>query len=214
MPFSSVLGASSVIKPGVCTSSTRPTVPYTGQLIYETDTGMVAAWNGSEWVYTHSSGLVLISSTTIGSAVSSVTVNGAFSADYDNYRIIISGGTSSAFENLTLQLGATTTGYYAASITALYSTAAVVTASDNNTASFTRFGTCNTDGLNACGDIISPFLAKNTFMVSNKANNATNSSAAINNGYLNNTTSYTAFTIAPSSGTITGGTIKVYGYRN
>lgn len=49
MPFSSVLGASSVIKPGVCTSSTRPTVPYEGQLIYETDTDLVLAYNGSSW---------------------------------------------------------------------------------------------------------------------------------------------------------------------
>jgi len=50
MPFSSVLGASSVIKPGVCTSTNRPTVPYEGQLIYETDTDRVAAYNGSAWV--------------------------------------------------------------------------------------------------------------------------------------------------------------------
>jgi len=33
-------------------------------------------------------------------------------------------------------------------------------------------------------------------------------------GYVNNTTQYTAFTISPSSGTLTGGTIRVYGYRN
>jgi len=159
-------------------------------------------------------GLWLIKTQTIGSAVSSVTVSDVFSADFDNYRIIISGGTSSAFENLTLQLGATTTGYYAASFGVTYSSGASSTASDNNAASFTRFGTCNTDGLIADGDIISPFLAKNTFLVSGKANNATNSGASVNNGFLNDTTSYTAFTIAPASGTITGGTIKVYGYRN
>jgi hypothetical protein len=33
-------------------------------------------------------------------------------------------------------------------------------------------------------------------------------------GMLNNTTSYTAFTITPSSGTMTGGTVRVYGYAN
>jgi hypothetical protein len=31
-------------------------------------------------------------------------------------------------------------------------------------------------------------------------------------GYLDNTTSYTDFTLTPSSGTLTGGTIRVYGY--
>ena len=50
MPLSSVLGASSVIKPGVCTSTTRPTVPYEGQLIYETDTDTLVVYSGTEWV--------------------------------------------------------------------------------------------------------------------------------------------------------------------
>ena len=94
MPFSSVLGASSVIKPGVCTSSTRPTVPYTGQLIYETDTGKVASWNGSSWVYTHSSGLVCVKSETAFSAVSSFTADSVFSSNYTNYMIIIRYETS------------------------------------------------------------------------------------------------------------------------
>jgi len=34
----------------VCTSSTRPASPYTGQLIFETDTGKVQKWSGSAWV--------------------------------------------------------------------------------------------------------------------------------------------------------------------
>jgi len=63
MPFSSVLGANSVIRPGVCTSTTRPTVPYEGQLIYETDTDRVAAYNGSAWVYTATGAIVQIKST-------------------------------------------------------------------------------------------------------------------------------------------------------
>jgi hypothetical protein len=39
------------LKPGVCTSTTRPSTPYTGMMIYETDTNMVAVWNGSSWRY-------------------------------------------------------------------------------------------------------------------------------------------------------------------
>jgi hypothetical protein len=49
MPLSSVVGAQSIIKPGVCTSSTRPAVPFEGQMIYETDTDVLAIWNGSAW---------------------------------------------------------------------------------------------------------------------------------------------------------------------
>jgi hypothetical protein len=51
MPFTSVLGASSVIKPGVCTSSTRPTAPYVGQLVFETDTNRLVVFTASGWVY-------------------------------------------------------------------------------------------------------------------------------------------------------------------
>ena len=49
MPLSSVVGAQSVIKPGVCTSSTRPASPYHGQVIYETDTNSMKVWNGTFW---------------------------------------------------------------------------------------------------------------------------------------------------------------------
>jgi hypothetical protein len=38
------------LRPGVCTSSTRPTAPYEGQTIYETDTDLVRVWSGSAWV--------------------------------------------------------------------------------------------------------------------------------------------------------------------
>ena len=40
------------LRPGVCTSTTRPTAPYEGQHIYETDTDLVYLWNGSAWVET------------------------------------------------------------------------------------------------------------------------------------------------------------------
>jgi hypothetical protein len=39
------------LKTGVCTSSTRPSGPYEGQMIYETDTDMIAVWNGTAWRY-------------------------------------------------------------------------------------------------------------------------------------------------------------------
>jgi hypothetical protein len=42
------------IRPGVCTSTTRPTAPYEGQTIYETDTDKTLFWNGSAWVNVNS----------------------------------------------------------------------------------------------------------------------------------------------------------------
>ena len=37
------------LRTGVCTSTTRPTAPYEGQMIYETDTDKTLFWNGSAW---------------------------------------------------------------------------------------------------------------------------------------------------------------------
>lgn len=42
------------VRTGVCTSTTRPTAPYTGQVIYETDTSLTSVWNGTTWVGTTS----------------------------------------------------------------------------------------------------------------------------------------------------------------
>ena len=50
MPLTSVLGAQSLVRPGVCTSSTRPASPFDGQVIYETDTNVAAIYDGSSWV--------------------------------------------------------------------------------------------------------------------------------------------------------------------
>jgi len=40
----------SILKPGVCTSTTRPSNPYEGQFIYETDTNALLVYDGSSWV--------------------------------------------------------------------------------------------------------------------------------------------------------------------
>ena len=100
MPLSSVVGAQSIVRPGVCTSSTRPASPYDGQVIYETDTDKTLVWNGTGWVFLSTSranpgGLDLVKTQTIGSAVSTVTVSDVFSATYDNYLITINGGSGS-----------------------------------------------------------------------------------------------------------------------
>lgn len=59
------------MQPGVCTSTTRPTAPYEGQQIYETDTDLVAVWNGSAWRYL-SSAVPTISATIGGTVLQTV----------------------------------------------------------------------------------------------------------------------------------------------
>lgn len=48
MPISS---SATGLRPGVCRSDTRPTAPFIGQIIYETDTGYLRVWDGSAWDY-------------------------------------------------------------------------------------------------------------------------------------------------------------------
>lgn len=45
-----ISNVASNLRPGVCTSSTRPSNPYEGQTIYETDTDRVLVWGGSSWI--------------------------------------------------------------------------------------------------------------------------------------------------------------------
>lgn len=44
------------LKPGVCTSSTKPAVPFEGQVIYMTDVDQTAVWDGTQWVGTSPTG--------------------------------------------------------------------------------------------------------------------------------------------------------------
>jgi hypothetical protein len=158
-----------------------------------------------------SGGLSLISTTTIGTTVSSVTVSGAFSATYDNYKILVSGGVASTTVVLSIKLGATATGYYSSGRYVPY-TGASNDLQQNNAVSWGNNGGAGTaDGLFADIDLNSPFLAKRTRIRSSYYASLGASSLL---GYLNNTTSYTDFTLTPSSGTLTGGTIRVYGYNN
>jgi hypothetical protein len=158
------------------------------------------------------SALVLISTTTIGSAVSSVTVSNAFSATYDAYKIILTGGASSN-SNITLRmtLGSTATGYSMQLIYAAYGNSPLAAGSTNQTSWLYAGGSSSTTTLSLFSDIYNPFLAEHTY-----CNGFTVSAgdAGFASGYLNDTTSYTAFTLTPSAGTITGGTIRVYGYLN
>jgi hypothetical protein len=209
MGIASYSGASSVIKPGVVTSSTRPSSPFVGQLVYETDTNRLAAYNGSAWVTQN--GLQLVKTQTIGSAVSSITVSDVFSSTYDHYKIVLSGGVGSVLDaDLNMTLGATTSAYYIAQPGVNYS-GGTFNGTSFSSGSYWNIGRVNHDGLNMNVEVNAPFLAKNTLITGAVANENTGRTFA---GRLQNSTSYTAFTLAVSSGTATGGTIRVYGYAN
>lgn len=108
MSFSVLLGASSAIRPGVVTSSTRPSVPFEGQLIYETDTDLLRAYNGAAWVT--QGGLAVVQPETALSAAATLTLDNCFTSTFTNYRLHLNiTGASSTTMGLQLRSGGVTT---------------------------------------------------------------------------------------------------------
>lgn len=189
-----------------------------GQLCYLENSNIVQYYDGSNWATVGpqtitAPGLELITAQTIGTTVSTVTVSNAFSATYENYRIIISGGVGSTNMTLSLQIGNAATGYYAAQTATTYAGAANLSGLANG-ASFTLAGTATASNISFAGDVFTPQTAKPTGFASYVIDQRTNASGGIYAGYLANTNQYTDFTIATSTGTLTGGIIRVYGYKN
>ena len=159
-------------------------------------------------------GLWLVKTQTIGSAVSSVTITNAFTGDYDDYKIIISNTNASNTTDLYFQFvnsGNTVistdyclAGFYQVGNTNLNGTYTTtngnwtigrLAASQNNSTEF---------------DITAPNLAQ----YSSTSINAWSSSIAFFNICQHRiATAYPSFKISMGAGTITGGTIRVYGYR-
>lgn len=163
-------------------------------------------------------GLVFIKSVTIGSGVSSVTVSNAFSADFQNYKILIDVANCTGDAALMMKVGSTTSGYYGGHYGYRF-----------NGVSYSFFANNGAEtSIGAVGagrggwvviDINNPFETEETSWAGNFLYRRTTSSGNGAFGYhgsmVDNTTSYTAFTIEPDFvNTMTGGTIRVYGYNN
>jgi hypothetical protein len=162
--------------------------------------------------YLANSGLVFVKSQTVGSAVASVTITSAFSSTYDNYRIVISGGAFSTGTHLFLKLGTTATnGHYGTFVFSNYLTNIVQSLSDDNTAQFSFAGGGGTDNTGAVIDLMSPNLPKTTRISATHIHYIQNFGTY--NGVEVSSSQHTSFIIAPSTGTINGSTITVYGYR-
>jgi hypothetical protein len=157
-------------------------------------------------------GLWLVKTQTVGTAVPSVTVTGAFSADYDNYRITYTGGVGSTSTFIRVTLGASVTAYYNTLVYGTFSTTLVnANVNDNNNVHWSFVGAGSTDAARLVMELQNPFLTTRTFMSATYADPGNGGSS---NGYLGDASSHTYFTISPNAGTLTGGTIRVYGYRN
>jgi hypothetical protein len=174
----------------------------TGEVLTASDTN----------TYLANAGLDFVKQQTIGTGVSSITISNAFSATWDNYRIVVSGGVFSGNVPVQFKVGPSSpaTGYYAMLIYASYG-GSVTNASVSNGGVWNWMGFGSSGGIGATVDILTPFASKNTFCVAGTYNHVGGGGTC--QGILGNTNSYTDLIVQPESGTATGGTITVYGYR-
>jgi hypothetical protein len=157
-------------------------------------------------------GLWLVKSQVVGTGVSSVTVTGAFSADYDNYEVVYQTGDASATAALFVKFNnsAGATYSYGGGYT-LYGTTSFIAEQANNTTDGIRIGNSNPDFSSCVFQVISPFLATPTHVMSQHADNQYFS---LRGGRDSNAVSQTALTLVAPGSTLTGGTIRIYGRRN
>lgn len=162
-------------------------------------------------------GLYHITTVVGGNGAASVPVSGVFSSDFVDYKITISGGTIATAQNLRMRLGSTSTGYYAGYITNRYDTGALLGGGDNNATYFTIIGHQTAgNGADANIALSNPAQAVRTGMSCVHAQFSTVAGAGTNfgSGFVNNSTSYTGFTIFTTTGNWTGDiTISVYGFN-
>jgi hypothetical protein len=186
-----------------------------GQFAFLEDTNTTQYYDGAAWQSVGvTPGMVLVKSQTIGTTVGSVAVTDAFSATYDAYKIVITGGvTSAAAAILRLTLGATVTNYYWAQNGRTFADADASGASGGASVAW-RAGGGSPKILNMNIEIVGPFLTEETYFTGQYMFPTTTGTILNVAGFLDNTTSYTGFTVTPDSGTLTGGTIRVYGYAN
>jgi hypothetical protein len=180
-----------------------------GQLCYLESTNVVQYYDGAAWATVGpatAGALVFISSTSIGTGVASVAVTSVFSSTYDSYFVDVSGAAGNG-NVVGLQIGAAATGYYGGGISV--SVAGTVTGrGNNNAASFTNIlPETDSQGFGLQIQIINPNLAKRTAIVATASPGGLGSYFA---GALADATAYTGFTLT-TTGTLTGGAIRVYG---
>ena len=160
--------------------------------------------------YLANSGLVYVTSVTVGTGVASVTVSSCFSSTYDAYRIVFTAGVASTTDWIYFQLSGLTGNNY-------FSQGSIQT-SGNGTYNGVGYSgqakwqtmTVTIAGYGGIIDVHNPNLAKFKFF---NASGASDYGQHAVGGVHNTTGTATGFVVNPGSGTLTGGTITVYGYR-
>lgn len=161
--------------------------------------------------YLNNGGLVYVTSTTIGTAVSSVTVSNCFSSTYDNYRLTLTGTIGNSAGNFNLQLsGITGSNYF---IGGTFFNYASTTVNGYGPAATTVWSAIAPIGTNYSAfviDLFGPNLADEKAMFSQGTTTAAYYSFG---GSCTSTSAATGFVLSHNVTSMTGGTLTVFGYR-
>lgn len=166
--------------------------------------------------YMINSGLVYVTQVTVGIAVSSVNITSCFSSTYDNYLISMSNITSSTGGGVLLfklMVGSTpqTNGWYGNTFyVANGGAGGMSNAPYTNTASMEAMCTSLNYKNSGVFQLQSPNLPTQTRA---QYQNCDDYYFRLGAAQLSNSTQYDGIQFVTASGTITGGTITVYGYR-
>ena len=214
-----ISNVSNGLRSGVCTSTTRPTAPYEGQMIYETDTDLTFIWGGSAWQQVSgstavgNSGLVYITQYVISGTTASIQINSCFTSTYENYHIVlsnISGTSANQTVNARLSSGGTptATGYDCRGYYVTFGGGSGITG--RSTTEFSFSGIDNSNKVGASIELQNPATPNWTTMQTNYTNYDAWVSQA---GRHAVNTSYDGLYLVPTAGSFSTGSIRIYGYR-
>ncbi len=159
--------------------------------------------------YLANSGLVYVTSQTVGTGVSSVTVSNAFNSSYDNYRVIWTGGTFGVNDNaISVQFANTAHHYACMRYDSFTGTGSGTLFTNAQTSAYTGLSATATQ-TSIVMDVMTPYLAQFTKWTNMLTSNLYVGYAG---GVYAQNTSISSITFIQGGG-FTGGTITVFGYR-
>ena len=181
--------------------------PVQGQIASLNDDDNVYRYDGSAW-QALGGGLAHILTSTF-TATSEAVMASVFSADYDNYLVLLSGvGSTDNYIRVRLRVGAsdnTTSNYHLQMVSG-----AASTASGSQQTSQTSWNNLINSSTRTAGtlNIMNPFLSSNTYATFNGGGNGLTSATSCD---FRATTSFDGINFIRVTGTFTG-TISIYGY--
>jgi hypothetical protein len=156
-------------------------------------------------------GLWLVKSQAVGSGVASVTITDAFSSQFDNYRVIFANGISGANDNAISISFAPVASHFGSMRYDSFTGSGSGTLF-TNAQTFIYLGLSGTAGQQSLVfDVFAPFLTQFTKVTAMLTSNLY---TGYSGGVYAQNTSNSGFTLIAPAGGFTGGTVKVYGYRN